>query len=247
MIPLDALNQFLQERIEVGVRNFYAALKKAFADQTPEQVQVLLAGNASRSKIVQGFFGLLDAKDPLQAIKSRTDEFVTGLFGQQPPQFIVHPPLAADESDVYRPTGKTGVALGLLRLCPGSPTLVINHAERNVMGDAPFLHYLGRIRLGKFHVCLPQGAPYQQWVELGPVRERVFVLVHSQEPRALLGDMKEGDIGLQQKRLDLAGNTNGLRVYGRAVSPQEIDLCTAASAAAAENGQIENLRRIRLV
>ncbi len=272
LIPLDALNQFLQERIEVGVRNFYAALKKAFVDQTPEQVQVLLAGNASRSKIVQGFFGLLDtpnttpvlvdgvsartrrkapiladdAQDPQSALHRRTDEFVAGLFGQQPPQFIVHPPLAADESDVYRPTGKTGVALGLLRLCPGSPTLVINHAERNVMGDAPFLHYLGRIRLGKFHVCLPQGAPYQQWVELGPVRERVFVLVHSQEPRALLGDMKEGDIGLQQKRLDLAGNTNGLRVYGRAVSPHEIDLCTAASAVAAENGQIENLRRIRL-
>jgi len=30
------------------------------------------------------------------------------------------------------------------------------------------------------------------------------------------------------------------------VSPHEIDLCTAASAVAAENGQIENLHRIRL-
>jgi len=273
LIPLEALNQFLQERIEIGVRNFYAALKKAFANQPPDQVQVLLAGNASRSSIVQGFFGLLgaakppatlvdgaaarvrraatpalgdEAANPLAALQRRADEFVAGLFGQQPPVFIVHPPLAADESDVYRPTGKTGVALGLLRLCPGSPTLVIHQAERNQMGDAPFLHYIGRIRLGKFHVCLPQGAPYQQWVELGPVRERVFVLVHSQEPRASLGEMKEGDIGLQQKRLDLAGNTTGLRVYGRAVSPHEIDLCTAASAVAAAAGQIENLRRIKL-
>ncbi|MFZ4626038.1 MAG: hypothetical protein ACOYNF_17610 [Rhodoferax sp.] len=209
-------------------------------------MQVLLAGNASRSKIVQGFFGLQGANDPLQALQSRTDEFVTRLFGEHAPVFTVHAPLPPDETDVYRPTGKTGVALGLLRLCPGSPTLVIHHAERNLAGDAPFLHYVGRIRLGQFHVCLPQGAPYQKWLELGPVRERVFVLVHSQQRRAHLGEMKEGDIGLQQKRIDLAGNCTGLRVYGRAVSPHEIDLCTAASANAAESGQIENLRRIKL-
>jgi hypothetical protein len=246
LIPFDALKKFLQERIEVGIRNFYAALKKAFADGRPQQVQVLLAGNASRSKSVQGFFGLLDAKDPLQALKSRTDELLADLFGKQLPAFTVHPPLQSDASDVYRPTGKTGVALGLLLLCPGSSTLVINHTIRNSIGDASFLHYIGRIRMGKFHVCLPQGAPYQQWVELGPVRERVFYLVHSQESRAHLGEMKEGESGLQQMRIDLAGSTTGLRVYGRAVSPHEIDLCTAVSAEAAENGQMENLRRIKL-
>jgi hypothetical protein len=246
LIPFDALNKFLQERIEVGIRNFYAALKKAFADHMPQQVQVLLAGNASRSKSVQGFFGLLDVNDPVHALKNRTEKFVADLFGEHPPVFIVHPPLLADESDVYRPTGKTGVALGLLRLCPGSSTLVINHAAKNVIGDASFLHYIGRIRMGKFHVCLPQGAPYQMWVELGQARERVFYLVHSQEPRAHLGEMKEGEIGLHQKRLDMAGNTTGLRVYGRAVSPHEIDLCTAVSADAAEKGALENLCRVKL-
>ena len=245
-LPFDALNKFLEERIELGIHNFYAALKKAFADELPQQVQVLLAGNASRSKIVQGFFGLLEANDPLQVLKSRTDEFLATLFGKQLPVFTVHPPLQSDESDVYRPTGKTGVALGLLRLCPGSSTLVINHATSNAIGDASFLHYIGRIRMSKFHVCLPQGAPYQKWVELGPVRERVFYLIHSQESRAHLGEMKEGESGLQQRRIDLAGSTTGLRVYGRAVSPHEIELCTAASVEAAENGQFENLRKIKL-
>jgi len=246
-IPSADLSVFLQERIEVGIQNFYAALQKAFAAQMPQQVQVLLAGNASRSRIVLGFFGLLEERDELYGLKTRTDAFVTKLFGDRPPMFVPHPPLTADEANVYRPTGKTGVALGLLTLCPGSATLVINHAEKNVIGDAPFQHYVGRIRQNKFNVGLPQGSAYQKWVELGPVRERVFNLVHSQEPRAHLGEMKEGETGLYQRRLDFSGDSFGVKVFGRAVAPHEIEICTATSEDSAEKGNLENLRRIKLV
>ncbi len=249
LISFEDLQTFLQARIELGIHNFLAALKKAFTDQPPTQVHVLLAGNASRSRIVLAYFGVLDDdddNDSLHGLHAKTEAFVRDLFGEHPPVLTPHPPLPPDDNNLYCPTGKTGVALGLLRLCPGSPTLVLNHTAKNVLGDAPFLHNVGRIRMGKFHVCLPQGVPYQAWVELGPVRERVFTLVHSQESRAHLGDMKEGEIGLYQKRQDFAGNTQGLRVYARAVSPHDIELCAAASAEAAENGLAENVRRITL-
>lgn len=252
-VPYAELKAFLQSRIEQGVFNFFASLKKAFGDQLPARIEVLLAGNGSRSAIVQGFFGLWpDAPEQSEKtheydkLAQRTHAYCEKLFAENFPVFTPHAPLANEGGDVNDPNGKTGVALGLLRLCPGSATLVINRAVDNAIGDAPFLHYVGRIRLGKFHVCVPQGAPYHQWVELGPIRERVFYLIHSQEARAHLGEMKEGDVGLSMLRLDFAGDTTGHRAYGRAISPHEIEVCSAPSADLAGADQVENLQRIKL-
>lgn len=243
-VPYAELKAFLQTRIEQGVHNFFIALKKAFGDKLPTEVQVLLAGNASRSAIVLNLFGL---NVPPDEFDERTLAFQQTLFSENGPQFTVHAPLAADESDVNRPTGKTGVALGLLELCPGSTTRVVNHAVQNVTGDAPFQHYVGRIRQKKFHVSLHQGGAYQQWVELGPVSDdRVFKLFHSQAARALSGSMPLGDPALILKTLDFAGDTNGHQVLARPVKPHEIEVCTAASLEAAGQGKIENLRVLKL-
>lgn len=243
-VPYAELKAFLQTRIEQGVHNFFIALKKAFGDKLPTEVQVLLAGNASRSAIVLNLFGL---NVPPDEFDERTLAFQQTLFSENGPQFTVHAPLAADESDVNRPTGKTGVALGLLELCPGSTTRVVNHAVQNVTGDAPFQHYVGRIRQKKFHVSLHQGGAYQQWVELGPVSDdRVFKLFHSQAARALSGSMPLGDPALILKTLDFAGDTSGHQVLARPVKPHEIEVCTAASLEAAGQGKIENLRVLKL-
>lgn len=274
-VPYAELKAFLQTRIEQGVHNFFIALKKAFGDKLPTEVQVLLAGNASRSAIALNLFGLnvppdefdaldaLDGSEYQECLASLSDElkakllarphertwaFQQTLFSENGPQFTVHAPLAADESDVNRPTGKTGVALGLLELCPGSTTRVVNHAVQNVTGDAPFQHYVGRIRQKKFHVSLHQGGAYQQWVELGPVSDdRVFKLFHSQAARALSGSMPLGDPALILKTLDFAGDTNGHQVLARPVKPHEIEVCTAASLEAAGQGKIENLRVLKLI
>jgi hypothetical protein len=247
-VPYPDLKAFLQNRIEQGVHNFFTALKKAFGEELPTQVQVLLAGNASRSAIVRGLFGLLPDDHELAALKERTTAFMGALFEGHCPEFTAHAPLAADENDINRPTGKTGVALGLLELCPGSATRVINHAVQNVTGDAPFQHYVGRIRQKKFHVSLQQGGVYQQWMELGPVSDdRVFKLFHSQAALALSGTMVPGDPALILKTLDFAGDTSGHQTFARPIKPHEIEVCTAASLEAAERGEIENLRMLKLV
>lgn len=247
-LPYPELKAFLQTRIEQGVHNFFTALKKAFGAKLPKAVQVLLAGNASRSAIVLGLFGLLPEAHELTALKERTTKFFGTLFAQHCPEFIPHAPLTADEADVNRPTGKTGVALGLLALCPGSATKVVNHAVQNASGDAPFQHYVGRIRQKKFHVSLHQGGDYQTWVELGPVGEdRVFKMFHSQAARALSGAMPLGDTALILKTLEFAGDTAGQLVLARPVKPHEIEVCTAVSMSAAQTGQVENLQMMKLV
>jgi hypothetical protein len=247
-VPYSELKAFLQNRIEQGVHNFFTALKKAFGEKLPTQVQVLLAGNASRAAIVRGLFGLLPDDHELASLKDRTTAFMSTLFEGNCPEFTAHAPLAADDNDINRPTGKTGVALGLLELCPGSATRVINHAVQNVTGDAPFQHYVGRIRQKKFHVSLHQGGAYQQWVELGPVSDdRVFKLFHSQAALALSGSMVPGDPALILKTLDFAGDTSDHQTFARPIKPHEIEVCTATSLEAAERGEIDNLRVLKLV
>ena len=245
-IPAEALKTCLENRIEEGVHNFFAALKKAFADNPPPEIYVLLAGNASRSRWVLGFFGLLSEDEQAQVLFDRTQAYLEQLFCSAPLTIHAHLPLPGNENDVYQPNGKTGVALGLLQLCPGGVIKVVNHAVRETGGEALFNHYVGRIRQGHFQVGITQGERYDQWCELGPPRERIFNLVHSQSPKAHTGELCEGDASLYSLRIELAGNTTGQKVYARAKAPSTIEICTAISREAAEQGQCENLRQIKL-
>lgn len=252
-IPQEALRNYLAARIEQGVMNFYAGMAKAFAgQQTPEDIHVLLAGNASRSPLVSALFGLTppDAAKAEQyaAAHDRVQTLLVDQFNGQPPRVIAHPPLPADDTDVYRPTGKTGVALGLLKLCPGGTLRVIDHARQAANNEAPFGCYVGRTRLGKFQPGLLQGTAYGEWHELGAPRERVFNLFYTQSPLARTGALKEGDNELTKVPLHLAGERPGQRVFARAIGPNRIELCTALSKdEAAQPHTRENLREMDLL
>lgn len=248
-IDSDALLKYLEQRIEKGVQSFFAALRAAFGDDLPGHVHVLLAGNASRSKLVSDLFGLLPPNAENEAsspVFARVQAYLKTLFGDHSPAVTAYPPLAPDALNVYRPTGKTGVALGLLRLCPGSALKTIDHARQSAGNEAPFAYHVGRIRLGKFQAGLRQGVPYGEWHELGVPRERVFNLNYTQSPLAHTGTLEEGDMNLNKRALHLAGDLPGHKVFARAVKPCQIEICTAVSKEVAEQGAFENLRSIDL-
>ena len=247
IIPWTELAAFLQNRIAVGIKNFFSTLKKAFGNEMPAEIQVLLAGNASRSAIVLGLFGLLPEDSELSKLKESTKDFLAELFPDGCPVFTPHAPLEADPANINRPTCKTGVALGLLKLCPGSNTKVVNHAAVQSGGEAPFLHFVGRMRRSKFHPALPQHAAYSTWVELGPLGEdRVFKLFHTQSALALGGEMQAGDPALKQKTLEFAGKSAEQMVLARPTKPHEIEICNAQNVDAANGGEWENLQVLRL-
>lgn len=239
-IPEDALDEYLENRIEQGVRNFLAALQKAFAPNIPDTINVLLAGNSSRSKWVKEAFNTFTEADEASPMQARLRAYCDALFKQNAPTLVIHDPLSPDLEDPYAPTAKTGVALGLLRLCPGSPVLVINRAQEHSDGEAPFAHYVGRLRQGRFQVGITQGSEYGVWHELGVPSEGVFNLYHTQSPRAHTGDMKQGEPELLKHRLDLFGNLKGKRVFARITGPASIELCTASSIEDIELGACEN-------
>lgn len=151
------------------------------------------------------------------------------------PMIVVHQPLVSNPDQPYSPNGKTGVAIGLLRLAPGSPVKVISNAARDAT-EAPFAHYVGRVLRGKFAPGLQQGEDYERWKELGMPRDGVFNLYHSQSAKSHTGEMVEGDMGLYKHRLSVPGNHQGQRVYGKAIGPHQVELCLANSFEALEAG-----------
>ena len=243
-IPEQALLEYLEERIEQGVVNFFIAMKKAFADKLPKDIHILLAGNASRSTMVQTLFGLASNYDEDLIMSDSSLNMLEKLFGNNTPTLNVHPPLPMDEENVYRPTGKTGVALGLLKLCPGSALDVINRTVENSLGEAPFAFFIGRIRAQRFQATLKQGDAYLQWQEMGAYREGVFNLVYTQSPKAHTDEMSDGEAGLIYKRLDLLGGNS--KLFTQIIAPDKIQLCTATSIEALNAGVFENLRELKL-
>ena len=145
-----------------------------------------------------------------------------------------HEPFDANLANHDSITAKTGVALGLLRLCPGERLKVINHTKTSE--QAGFQYYVGRIRRGKFDVVIHQSDLSNEWQALGAISEEgIFILLYSQLAQALSeGGLKRGSVGLNEKRLNFSGNTQNKKVFARIVSATQLELCSAQDLAETE-------------
>jgi hypothetical protein len=145
-------------------------------------------------------------------------------------------------------TAKTGVALGLLRLCPGEGLKVINHAKENDPENSPFQFYVGRQKRGTFEVMIKRGDAYNQWQHIGAVSEEgVFLLLYSSLAQALANDgMKRGAIGLLDRRISFAGNMTGQKVFARIIAPNKIELCSASDLDEVKESGGSNVQQVEL-
>lgn len=215
----DKLDALLFTRMENGVRAFLRELA-AVRNKLPagQPVHVLLAGNGSRSRHITTLF---DADDEYWS------PMVQEVFGNDLPELIVHAPLPIDEDDHHAPTAKTGVALGLLRLCPGEGVKLLDHVRSEGGDEAPFRYFVGKLgRREEFTPTLTPQTPYQQWHLLGPLPQGVFKLCASISLRARTG-MRQGDPELRIQRLDFPGTAAQDRLFARAIGPSLIELAVA--------------------
>lgn len=153
------LLKLLKEKIDDGVKNFFAGFSKVMAENIDNQCRafhIFLGGNASKSVLVKQAFENAKEKE-LKAYKQRTskDDFT----------FILYEPLGTEESDkqildltgkdafeawggYVKPTCKTGVAFGLLE-SRNKP----NGIEMPSIDSNPVFKYdLGVEKEGNFHI-----------------------------------------------------------------------------------------------
>lgn len=204
-IRIPDLDKLIHDRIEKGVQSFFIKLTEAFRNVDYHgKINIFLAGNSCKSKVVQELFR--------QAIneKEQAMEKTMGAKGQ----YTLYLPLEMQnkteskgkdqeaqpekEWDRVR-TGKTGVAFGLLRCRKGARDVkVINKNDEMVQGaekEVKFPYYLGEIgRDGLFHVTVGPDIGYGSWVEYIDASEDEFELCYTKDARAQTGKLPDSGV-----------------------------------------------------
>ncbi|HIJ85400.1 MAG TPA: hypothetical protein HPQ00_14515 [Magnetococcales bacterium] len=228
------INHFLVARVGKGVHRFFIAMKQAFSSRgmDPAEIHVLQAGNASRALLVQALFSALTQEkmhkwEPPQGglKKNMVLERMQNSMGCK--KLIIHRPPPGDPDNPYKPTAKTGVAIGLLKLIPGEPFLAIGPNADNRQGEAPFTYFVGGLKRGRFHPVLVQNGPYSVWTELGTPTRGTFVLVFSTSPQAGLGELRRGSRELKERSMTFGPGSQGRKLFIQAVAPSRVEICLA--------------------
>ncbi|MBF0132060.1 MAG: hypothetical protein HQL75_05680 [Magnetococcales bacterium] len=230
------INHFLVARVGKGVHRFFIAMRQAFSSRSmePTEIHVLQAGNASRALLVQALFSALTQErmfkwEPPQGglKKNKVLEHIQESIGCK--KLIIHRPPPGDPENPYKPTAKTGVAIGLLKLVPGEPFLAIGPSQENKQGEAPFSFFVGKIKRGRFHPVLMQNGPYSVWEEMGVPTRGTFVLVFSTSPQAGVGELRRGSRELKEKSLIFGPGAQGRKLFIQAIGPTRVEVCLATT------------------
>jgi len=237
-IDPEQMKAVLYQRIHRGVINFFESLRLAFSHHATdlsniEQLNIFLAGNSSKSPWVTELFE--------QEISRVVGDMQSEGFTSGDDFFKLHPPLSSD--DLERPTGKTGVAYGLIETRPGGEILVIDH---NVKEEITFKYYLGRNRKKKFKVILDRQTPYQQWVKFIDARCSDFELYFSSVSAVSTNKTPIADNSIQRKRLNIEQPHDDAHVYLRLISPTELEYVVAKQDELANETYLGSIQTVSL-
>lgn len=167
-------------------------------------------------------------------------------------RFELFPPLGTEEArtlqesrgyefepDLEEPTGKTGVAYGLIYCRPAGKIKVIaqQHGQQGDEQDIPFQYYLGDVRRGKLVPRLSPDSGYGEWVFLCDADDEVFEVYYTTLPEAQNGQLTVRTQGVSQKRL-LCDRKDDACVFIRATSPYVFEYVLAT---AKEDDSLEEL------
>lgn len=236
--PLD-LERIIQDRILKGIENFFVAMKEAFANYSEEDgidplekidsISVFLGGNSSKSKRVTTLF---------QEVIAEKEEGT--------PTFTIYPTLGSPEAlerqeaiwrenpalrpdELIRPTGKTGVAYGLLA-CRNSGNVQVITLQPDSRRTG-FQFYVGRNKKRRFHPVIDRNTSFDTWHYFIDASND-FDLLYTKVPEAATG--KAPVTIAKQIHVSLEKPEPEANVYIRPVSTDTIVYIVAKSLEAAQ-------------
>lgn len=95
-------------------------------------------------------------------------------------------------------------------------------------------------------ICIFPGGSDGKWCSLGIFNVSFFKLYCTQSPRAETDDVLEGDFDLLLHEINLPSPYLDRKVFARIAGPATIELCTAASLDAVEQGYSDNVMTLNL-
>ena len=240
-IDIKEMQEIISNRIYKGVQNFFHSLRLAFDNHqvglnTIEEINIFLAGNSSKSMYVKILFDQEIAKQTLEFKKSmKTDKEI----------FKIYEPLGTDNNNLEKPTGKTGVAFGLIETREGGDILVIDHNTKENQ-EIAFKYYLGESRKKKFKVIIARDEEFNRWVEFTDASRESFELYISSQSIVSTNKIPIDDNSIKKRILHIDVVDENALVYIRVVSPSEIEYVVANEDDIKNEHYLGEIKRIAL-
>ncbi|MDO5517066.1 MAG: hypothetical protein Q4F66_05885 [Clostridium sp.] len=251
-VNLEKLEGVLKKRIEKGVQNFFEALKLTFNRDNVKQMKqvvIFLAGNSSRSQILLDIFK--------KHIEERTN-YLRELTNTNEDFFILYPPLGTkqayeiladkhieiDETDIARPTGKTGVAFGLLQCRKGGRIKVVSEDVKS-SDEIQFQYYIGYERKRYFRVSIDKLADYNVWHNYVDASESIFEIYYTDLPQATTNKLAINE-GIKKLRLSTEIENVDANIYIRLVSPTAIEYVVATEQGINVEDYLSDIKKVQL-
>jgi len=254
-IDIDEMTGILRNRIHKGVKNFFESLRMAFNNQKVnltdvEKINIFLAGNSSKSELVSELFLEEIGKVTEDIMKNNVDIKSDSIFEMFPPLGTKEADKKFEErgleikTDLGRPTGKTGVAFGLIDTRKGGDILVVDH---NVNEDKiNFKYYLGESRKKKFKVLVKREEKYNKWIEFVDAYEDTFELYYTTQPLASTNKLSITDSSIKKVIVNIDKVDDEAFVYIRITKSTEIEYVVAYKDEINNNNYLGEIKTIIL-
>ncbi len=242
-VDMNEMNIILTSRIKKGVVSFFDSLREAFSNSKInlsdiDNIHIFLAGNSSKSHLLADLFK--------EEVSKRSTDIRTELqYDESKDIFKIYPPLGHDNEDnPEKPTGKTGVAFGLIETRKGGKTLVIDHNtdENNIN----FKYYIGMSKRKKFRVVIDRDAEYNQWIDFIDASEDTFEVYYASIAMASTNQLDISDNSVKKKMLKIGVVDEDALVYIRLVNATDFEYVVATEDGIENNEYLGDIQRVAL-
>ena len=207
----EEVKKFIREKIEKGINNFFIKLEDAFKDEDAKEINIFLAGNSCKHPFVNEIFAEYQEK--------MKDKIKLNLYDLKAIEG-----LKEKDSTKVMPTGKTGVAYGLIYSRKGGRIKVTNRDEKeNKANEVNFKFYIGNNKRDLFNTVLSPNSKYEKYEYFGKVTSDTFEIYYTTLPEAQTGKMEIDRTNV--KRISLNEDYDEdeeYRIYIKATKPTKI-------------------------
>jgi len=207
----EKLKDFIREKIDKGINNFFIKLEDAFKDEEVKEVNIFLAGNSCKHPFVNEIFSEYQEK--------MKDKIKLNIYDLKAIES-----LKEKDSTKVMPTGKTGVAYGLIYSRKGGRIKVTNRDEKeNLANEVNFKFYVGKNKRDLFNLVLSPNSKYEKFEYFGIAISDTFEIYYTTLPEAQTGKMEIDKTNV--KRISLNEDYDEdeeYRIYIKATKPTKI-------------------------
>ena len=210
-ISEEELNKFIREKIDKGINNFFIKLEDAFKDEDAKEINIFLAGNSCKHPFVNEIFAEYQEK--------MKDKIKLNLYDLKAIEG-----LKEKDSTKVMPTGKTGVAYGLIYSRKGGRIKVTNRDEKeNMANEVNFKFYIGNNKRDLFNTVLSPNSKYEKYEYFGKVTSDTFEIYYTTLPEAQTGKMEIDKTNVKRISLNEEYDEDEeYRIYIKATKPTKI-------------------------